>query len=285
MNLDVTIVLLSHKSKDLILNYVRDIYNKFEIIIIDNSDDKKLEIEIKKKYPKIILKLIENNGYGAAVNYASKLVNTKYFLISNPDIEGLDEEKILNFVDAANELDDKFSSLGPHYINADKKSHIQSDSTIKIAEMKFISGACMFFKKDTFDLLGGFDENFFLYFEESDFCLRSYKINKNYQINYIKIVHNVGSSVKTENDSERKKLNRLYTWHFIWSKFYYYKKNYGFLYALVYFIPIILRIFLKIIFFSCKNDHENIEKYKTRLSGLLNSIIGKKSFKRLEAFK
>ena len=33
----------------------------------------------------------------------------------------------------------------------------------------------MFFKKKNFDLIGGFDENFFLYFEESDFCLRAHK--------------------------------------------------------------------------------------------------------------
>ena len=65
--------------------------------------------------------------------------------------------------------------------------------------MTFISGACMFFKKKTFDLLGGFDEFFFLYFEESDFCLRAHKIYKNYQINTIKVKHNVGTSVEAKN--------------------------------------------------------------------------------------
>ena len=33
----------------------------------------------------------------------------------------------------------------------------------------------MFFNKSKFDLLGGFDENFFLYFEETDYCLRAKK--------------------------------------------------------------------------------------------------------------
>ena len=56
----------------------------------------------------------------------------------------------------------------------------------------------MFFKKETFDLIGGFDEKFFLYFEESDFCIRSHKIKKNYQVNDIKFSQ-VGTSVSTNN--------------------------------------------------------------------------------------
>ena len=175
MNKDITIVLISHKSKDLILKFIKEIYNKFEIIIIDNSKDKELEKEIKQNYSKITIKFVENNGYGSAINYGSKLVKTNYFLISNPDIEGINEKNITKFLVSAKKLNDKFSSLGPRYIDADPKSHIQSDSNKEIAEMKFISGACMFFKKESFKILGGFDENFFLYFEESDFCLRSYK--------------------------------------------------------------------------------------------------------------
>tara|TARA_B100000787_G_scaffold168249_1_gene156655 strand:+ start:63 stop:905 length:843 start_codon:yes stop_codon:yes gene_type:complete len=280
MNKDTTIVLISHKSKDLILKFIKEIYNKFEIIIIDNSKDKELEKEIKQNYSKITIKFVENNGYGAAINYGSKLVKTNYFLISNPDIEGINEKNITKFLVSAKKLNDKFSSLGPRYINADPKSHVQSDSNKEIAEMKFISGACMFFKKESFKILGGFDENFFLYFEESDFCLRSYKKNKNYQINTIKIKHNVGTSVVSKNIIEKKKIENLYTWHFIWSKFYYHKKHYSYLGALIYFSPIIIRIIFRIVYYSFKKDIKKIEKYKIRWSGLMNSIRGNKSYKR-----
>ena len=280
MNKDTTIVLISHKSKDLILKFIKEIYNKFEIIIIDNSKDKELEKEIKQNYSKITIKFVENNGYGAAINYGSKLVKTNYFLISNPDIEGINEKNITKFLVSAKKLNDKFSSLGPRYINADPKSHVQSDLNKEIAEMKFISGACMFFKKESFKILGGFDENFFLYFEESDFCLRSYKKNKNYQINTIKIKHNVGTSVVSKNIIEKKKIENLYTWHFIWSKFYYHKKHYSYLGALIYFSPIIIRIIFRIGYYSFKKDIKKIEKYKIRWSGLMNSIRGNKSYKR-----
>ena len=281
MNKDLTVVLLSHKSKKLITRFVKEIYNKFEIIIIDNSNDKELEKEIVQNYSNITLKFVENNGYGAAINYASKLIKTNYFLISNPDIEGMNEKNILEFLTSAKILDDKFSSLGPRYINANTKSCIQSDPTVEIAEMKFISGACMFFKKEIFDSLNGFDEKFFLYFEESDFCLRAHKINKNYQINRIKVKHYTGTSVQVESNEEKRKLQKLYNWHFIWSKFYYYKKNYGFFYSLIYFFPIIIRTVFKIIFYMIFKNLEKKENYTVRLNGLIRSIRGLSSNKRI----
>ena len=64
--------------------------------------------------------------------------------------------------------------------------------------MRFLSGACMFFLKKNYDLIGGFDDNFFLYFEENDFCKRSIKFYKNYQINKIKLHHNAGNSVTSK---------------------------------------------------------------------------------------
>ena len=281
MKNEITIILLSHKSKDLIVNIIKDIYTKFQVLVIDNSNEISLKNVIENKFPTVIYRTIENNGYGAAVNYGSKLVKTKYFLISNPDIEGLNEKNIIEFIKAAKNLNDNFSSLGPRFIDADLKSHIQSNENIDIAEMRFLSGACMFFKTETFNLLGGFDENFFLYFEESDLCLRAHKIKKNYQINKIKIKHNTGSSVKVDNKKDQRELQKLYNWHFIWSKFYYYKKNYGYSYSLIYFFPIIIRTIIKLIFYTIFKNNEKKENYSVRLNGLLRSMRGLNSSRRL----
>ena len=282
MNNQITIILLSHRSKNLVLNFIKDIHIKYKLIIIDNSNDIELKKIIEKNYPEVVINIIENNGYGSAINYASKLVKTKYFLISNPDISGLNENEINKFLYAAKILNDNFSALGPRFINADPKSLIQSNNKKNIVEMKFLSGSCMFFKKETFDNIGGFDEKYFLYFEESDFCLRSHKINKNYQINDVKIIHNVGTSVLTNNTYEKKQLKKLYTWHFIWSKFYYYKKHYTYFLAIIIFIPIMIRIFFRIALYIFIKDIEKKEKYTERWSGLINSIKGNKSFKRIK---
>ena len=281
MDNNVTVILISHRSKELVLKFIENIYNKFDIVIIDNSNDKELKNELLINYPKINFKIIDNYGYGAAINYGSKLVKTKYFLVSNPDITGINEQKINQFLEAAIQLNNKFSVLGPRFLNTNPKSHKQSNNMHNIAEMQFLSGACMFFNKKNFDLIGGFDENFFLYFEENDFCYRSHRINKNYQINYIKIEHDVGKSVEINNLKEELNLKNLRSWHFIWSKFYYFKKHYSFLFAIIYFIPIIIRIKSRIIFYSFKKETSKVEKYKIRWSGLKNSILNKKSYKRI----
>jgi len=281
MNIDVTIIILTHKSKRLVLDYIKNLYQKFKIIIIDNSNDLNLKSIITKSYPGIDIHLIPNNGYGNQINYGSKLVTTEYFLISNPDLTGIDELSIFNFVKAAKHLNNKFSTLGPRFLNTNPKSHKQSINNGTITEMKFISGACMFFNKNNFDNLNGFDENIFLYFEENDFCLRSFKINKNYQINNVLVEHDVGTSVEIKNNQEKIDQINFRTWHFIWSKFYYFKKHYGFFFALIYFVPIFIRINYRVILYKLKNDKINYDKYKARRSGLYASILNQKSSKRI----
>ena len=69
----------------------------------------------------------------------------------------------------------------------------------------------------------------------------------------------------------RKKLSNILIWHFIWSKFYYYKKRYGKIISLILFIPIIFRTILKIYLNKLINNQEHIEKYKTRY-GWYNNI-------------
>ena len=46
----------------------------------------------------------------------------------------------------------------------------------QIHEVDSISGCCMYFSRDVYDKVEGFDENFFLYFEDTDFCLRANKL-------------------------------------------------------------------------------------------------------------
>jgi len=278
---NISLILISHKSKRLVLNYVKNIYNKLNIIIVENSNDFSLEEEIKKNYPNILFKYMTNNGYGAAINFGSKFVKTKYFIVSNPDVSGLDIINLEIFQKFAVKLHDKFSVLGPRFVNTDPKSITQSDVNKEIAEMRFLSGACMFFNKKNFDLLGGFDENIFLYFDENDFCKRSIKLYKNYQINKIKVYHDAGNSVATKNSDEKNDHDNLRNWHFIWSKFYYFRKHYSYIIAIIIFIPIILRTIFRINFYKLKNDNKNVIKYKTRFSGLISSILKKKSFKRI----
>ena len=123
-----------------------------------------------------------------------------------------------------------------------------------------------------------FDENFFLYFEEIDLCNQVIKKNgKIFLDQSIVINHQGASSVKDINKIELEK-NR--NWHWMWSTFYYHKKYKGFFLALLIIIPNLLSALTKIIFYLITFNKNKKDIYYCRLSGILNSIIGNKSWYR-----
>ena len=282
-NDEVSIILVSYKSKKKILKFLEYIPKTYKIIIIENSEDINLRNIVNESYKNVDIYLSSNLGYGTAANLGRSKINTKYFFLFNPDIEGIDEKYIKSFLENAERLNNNFSCLGPRYKNISHKTLKQSNKDLEIGEVYAISGAAMFFYTKNFDKIGGFDENIFLYFEETDYCKRAQNLNLfPYQLNSIKVSHNVGTSTDFVDEKEKKKLKNLCTWHFIWSKFYFHKKHYGKFLSLIIFFPIILRSIFKIFIFKILSNNEKLEKYMIRLDGLTNSIKGSKSFKRIE---
>ena len=278
MTLNLTVVLISHKSKKKVLKFIENFSEKISVIVIENSADYTIKEDLNKIKKNVKLIFSENNGYGSAINLARKSVNTDYFIVFNPDVYGVSEDILKKFLDVGKKLNDEYACIGPRYINISKKTLIQSNENKEIDTLRSISGASMFFNKKNFDLLNGFDENFFLYFEETDYCFRAKKKGlKSYQINSIKLNHEVGTSTTIKNEEEKKRLNYLCNWHFIWSKFYFNKKKYGKLISLLIFLPIIIRIIFKIFLNKIMKNEKQLEKYNTRYDGLINSIKGNKS--------
>ena len=280
-NHDVSIIVISFKSKKNVKNLLSLIENKFQIIIVENSKDLSLKDYYREK-DNITFTSTNNIGFGAAINHASKFVSSKYFFVLNPDLSKISENFIKDFMNFAGKLQDNFGVLGPRYGNLENdKSLIQSDKKYNFKKVKCISGAAMFFLKKSFDFINGFDEKIFLYFEENDLCKRMVKNNKTiYQINSITIDHNRGNSFDSNNikEIEAMKLNSI--WHFAWSKFYYLKKNYTYIFALILVFPMLIRSIFKIFYNYIFNNKKDLKKYKFRLSGLINSILLKKSYKR-----
>ncbi len=196
-------------------------------------------------------------------------------------MQKIDDNLINVFYESAKELKNNFGALGPRFENVSEKSHKQSNINEKFGQIKSISGSAMFFCTEVFDKNGGFDENFFLYFEETDYCYRSNKNNfKIYQVNSQKVYHEIGTSVETTSKEDIDKLKNLYAWHFIWSKFYFVKKHKGYLYSLIIFAPIVIRTIIKLIYYKILKDITKEKHYKIRLNGLLSAIKGFKSIKR-----
>ena len=277
----ISIVLVSYKSSFKLKKFVQKIPNETKIFIIDNSKDYSLKkIFKRKKNVKIYFK--KNEGYGSSINFASKIIKTPYFLVVQPDVTGIKRISLIRFYKYAKKLKNKFSVIGPHFINASKSGHFQTSLKFKIKEIHNVHGSIMFFNKKIFNINKGFDKNIFLYWEETDYSKRASKNGyKAYQLNIVKVKHEKGKAVKTRNLKDTKKLQNLYTWHFIWSKFYYFDKHYGKFLSLIYFTPILMRILFRILLYKLIKSNK-LTKYYFRLDGLISSILNKKSSMRLE---
>ena len=279
--IDVTIIIITYKSENIIYNFLNKIPSNLKTIIIENSQNNNLKKNIEEKYKNITVHLKENNGISSSLNFAVKLVTTKYFLQISPDID-FNYSSLNLFIDFANKKNDNFAALGPRFLEVDESSHKQIKENLEFGEIDSIHGSCMFINKKNFIKMKGFDENFFLYYEETDYCKRSRKKNLNsYQLNKISIKQN-GRSVSLKSEDEKEKLEKLLTWHFIWSKYYYYNKNYGNLFSVIYFQPILIRSLIKITYFYFRKNKKKFEKYKYRINGLFSSIIKKKSYLRID---
>tara|TARA_B100000963_G_scaffold172960_1_gene150431 strand:- start:2416 stop:3273 length:858 start_codon:yes stop_codon:yes gene_type:complete len=282
---NITIVLISHKSKEKVLKFIENFSNQVNIIIVENSQDKTIQKELTSLNKNTKLVFSENNGYGSGINLARKFINTDYFAVFNPDVNDINEKVLEKFFEAGKKLNDKFACIGPRYLNISKKTLTQSNKNKEIDILASISGAAMYFNKKNFDLINGFDENFFLYFEETDFCLRAKKKGfKSFQVNTIGVNHDVGTSAVINSEKEKIKLKYLHNWHFIWSKFYFYKKHHGFLFSFILFLPLLLRTKIKINFYKFLSKNEIKKKYQIRYDGLITSIKGLKSSKRVKDF-
>ncbi|MDA8764825.1 glycosyltransferase, partial [Candidatus Pelagibacter bacterium] len=122
---DISIVIVTFKSEDIISKCLKSIPNDIKVIIVENSKNEKFKKDLENKYKNVDCILTGNNrGYAAANNIGLNIVKTKYALVLNPDCI-LGHEAINNFFITANKVQD-FHLIGPaqdQMINIDFKNN------------------------------------------------------------------------------------------------------------------------------------------------------------------
>lgn len=211
----LSIIIVNYKtSKDLtrclesIVKYEKN-YRDYEFIIVDNnSDDPGLE-NIQKNFK--FIKLIhapKNGGFAYGNNIGIRQARGDYIFLLNPDTYLSDNsiEKLLSRITG----DKGVHIIGPKLLNADgsNQSYYLPKSYLTLwklfCEQMFlyrlfkkikplnsyfrtymdydretpveqVSGAAFMFRRDLIDAIGLLDENYFMYFEESDYCMQAAK--------------------------------------------------------------------------------------------------------------
>ena len=87
----------------------------------------------------------------------------------------------------------------------------------------------------------------------------------------------ISTNPKYEIESEM-----IRNWHWMWSTFYFHKKHSGYIKAFYLMIGKLIRSFVKMIFFSILYNKKKQKIYFSRFSGLINSMLGKRSWFRVK---
>ncbi len=276
MNKDLTIIFVAYHSEKRIIKYLKQFQENFKVIIVENSKDYSLVKKVKKFSNAKVIINSKNTGFGAGSNLALKKIKTKYAL--QIDLDTIFSNKsIIDLIKRANQITD-FAIIGPFVKNFKYKEEqfIKKKIFKNINQMNFIDGCCLLFNMKQIRKIGFFDTNIFLYFEETDLIKRCVDSSKKVlMIENIKIYHEGRASSSPELNSIIEE-NR--NWHYMWSKFYYFRKHYNYFFAIFkIFHHIVSSIFKILINHIIGNDKKKLI-YRARLSGCINAVLLKKSW-------
>lgn len=259
----VSVIIINYKTPQLTIACIKSIYEnttfdkEFEIIVVDNgSHDDSIEL-ISREYPS--LKLVDskiNLGFGKANNLAAKHAKGDFLFFINSDMIFIDDSirKLYDFY-IENEsklqlgvlgckLEDQLGNInnsggGFPLVNHDireiyiavaerflKRSFAPRDPydfNRAFFEIDYVIGADMFLRKQLFEQAGGFDDHYFMYYEESDLQMEIRKLGfKNYIFTGTSIIHLEGASSKSEDNGRISNFKRITLAE---SRNYYFKKN------------------------------------------------------------
>ena len=288
--MDVSVIIVNYNTKELTLNCVNSVYEKstgiiFEIIIVDNaSKDGSKELFENDSRIKYIY-LPKNIGFGRANNFGYKYAKGKYIFCLNSDTILINNAILLFYEKMENSssnigcmgtiLKDKnlnemhsygkfptvmgnlWWRLGNQCVWKDP-IYMRNENTDFFA-VDYVTGADLFIRKSTINECGFFDEDFFLYFEETEMQWRFVNNGfKNYIYSIPQIIHLEGGSapkhtpikITIKKIAQRVNSERLY-----------FKKTNGLLYYCFVTMPYIFTDFILIL---SRTFFEGITKKMTK---------------------
>ncbi|RIV22289.1 glycosyltransferase family 2 protein [Fibrisoma montanum] len=194
MNIELSIVIVSYNSFTDLQRCLPTITEQsvdfsYEIIVVDNHGADGVANWLSVSYPNIILIVNPvNNGYAGGNNLGVQHARGKWVFLLNPDTE-LRKDSLAQLMKSARDLPDAL--LNPKLLNPDgtinacgNQMHFTGITTCRGLNQPFntfttlhtiplLSGAAIIGRAEVFRRLGGFDERYFMYFEDTDFSLRA----------------------------------------------------------------------------------------------------------------
>jgi N-acetylglucosaminyl-diphospho-decaprenol L-rhamnosyltransferase len=224
--LSVSVIIVNYNTPELTAELIASIRRhtagvSYDIIVVDNGSEPSRRFCVDPAKP--ALKTIQsetNLGFGKAVNLATGSSVGTYLLFANSDCRLT--SNALPVMVAYMQQNQACAACAPRLIQKDGKVHssirrfpdygnirhsrgsiLRSDSNYtQVAdtsrkEVEAMSATFMMVRRDLFEQLGGFDERFFMYVEDTDLCKRFHDVGK--QVVYlgdVNVVHHWGASTR-----------------------------------------------------------------------------------------
>ncbi|MBI3559375.1 glycosyltransferase family 2 protein [Candidatus Gottesmanbacteria bacterium] len=195
-----------------------------KVVIVNYYSDKKFPGAV------IVNNTNNNRGFAKAVNLGIKKalkMGAEKIILINPDIE-------ISQKDITDLATDDTDITGPVLLSngvydyggkvnwvIGRTAHLKGDPFLEKgspSEIDYVSGACMVIDKKVFEKIGFFDERFFMYFEDVDFCLRAKQAGFKIAINpKIIIKHELTKNTQKNLyvwESNKKFIDKWIKWYF-----------------------------------------------------------------------
>ena len=183
------------KTLSTLFEFTKDI--DFKLYVVDNVSSDGTPDYIEKNYPQVeVIRMDKNIGFGAGHNVAIKRIESQYHVIINPDIVMIENaiKKMADYMDENGDIgllsprvafpDGRDQILGkrnPHFkylvasrMRGDEPSKLLKEYAMldtdlsKPVDIENATGCFMMFRTENLKAIGGFDERYFMYFEDSD---------------------------------------------------------------------------------------------------------------------
>lgn len=248
LNNMISIIIVSYNTKELLLkclDSVKSNVSDCEIIVIDNASKDGSVEAVKERFPDVhLIEEKENLGFAKAANKGIKASNENYVLLLNSDCEI--SKGVIDAMKKFLEENNNVGAVGPQLISEDWKKQNSFDNFPSLAtsfinksflkiiapsrfpskhqirsepfEVESLIGACLLTRKDVINNIGLLDEDYFLFLEETDWCLKMKKNGyKIFLLPQVEVFHKQGASKKKrEAEAKIEYLRSLYV---------YFKKN------------------------------------------------------------
>lgn len=197
----VTVILVTYNSSHCIARALASLPGDVVSVVVDNGsrDD---TVAVAQKHATRLMPLKANFGFSRGCNVGAAVATTEFLLMMNPDSE-VNGDAIARLVAAADR------HRGAVAFNPRLCDSVQGEALVPSPAddrvVATLSGAALLVRKRLFDEIGGFDEGFFLYFEDADLSARLAAKGDLMQIGSAVFLHRIGqSSALTLGDEFRK---------------------------------------------------------------------------------